>query len=428
MKSAANTPRFAPNPSIWSLVKGFLGARVTILVLIGLIGTLLLAASAHAASTEAEPAGETSSSVSVAEPAAEASSPAPAEPAPEASPAPAEATPEAPSPGQPAVEQAPEASSPAPAAPAPEASSPTPVVEPVAEASSPAPVEPAPEVSSPAPTEPAPEASSPVEPVVEQVQEVLSPAEPVVEKVQEVLAPVVEQVKEVSSPATPVIEPTPEASPVETSKEVPEVSAGKPILEHGTESLSSADNPASSVAPEASGAATGPVTTALSFAPVTTILPPIEELPAISTVSSAYAAALARKGVAQRAVAFALELGGLGASPLYTQTVGLEVHSLISVALVEDLAMGKAGRAGVRAGGRSGNSPGGSGPIAPQPGPAPGGAFGGAAGGGSGIALSGFPTYAGHLLLGAPLAMRRLRLSFQPWLTAFFVLIPERPG
>lgn len=392
MKSGANMPRFAPNQSIWSLVKGPLYARVTSFVLIAFIGTLLLAASAHAASTDAEPAGETSSSVSVAEPVAEASSPAPA-------------------------------------APAPEASSPTPVVEPVAEVSSPVPAEPAPEVSSPVSAEPAPEVSSPVEPVVEQVQEVLPPAEPVVEKVQETLTPVVEQVKEVSSPATPVVEPTPEASsPVGTIKEVAEVSAGKPILEHGAESLSSADDSTDSVAVEASGTATGSATTALSFAPVTTILPPIEELPTISTVSSAYAAALARKGVAQRAVAFARELGGLGASPLYTQTVGLQAHSLISVALVEDLAMGKAGRAGARATGRSGGSPGGSGPTAPQPGPGPGGAFGGAAGGGSGIALSGFPTHVGHLLLGAPLAMRRLRLSFQPWLTAFFVLIPERPG
>ena len=83
---------------------------------------------------------------------------------------------------------------------------------------------------------------------------------------------------------------------------------------------------------------------------------------------------------------------------------------------------------GAPAAGRSGGSPGGSRPIGPPPGPTPSGTFGGAAGGGTGIALSGFPTFAGHLLRGAPVAMRRLRLSFQPWLTAFFVLIPERPG
>jgi hypothetical protein len=69
----------------------------------------------------------------------------------------------------------------------------------------------------------------------------------------------------------------------------------------------------------------------------------------------------------------------------------------------------------------------GSPPVSPGPGPAPAGAAGSSAGA-SGLALSGFLTLAGLLLLGAPRAMRRLRLSCQPWLTACFVLIPERPG
>jgi hypothetical protein len=69
----------------------------------------------------------------------------------------------------------------------------------------------------------------------------------------------------------------------------------------------------------------------------------------------------------------------------------------------------------------------GSPPVSPGPGPAPAGASGSSAGA-TGLALSGFLTLAGLLLLGAPRAMRRLRLSCQPWLTACFVLIPERPG
>jgi hypothetical protein len=69
----------------------------------------------------------------------------------------------------------------------------------------------------------------------------------------------------------------------------------------------------------------------------------------------------------------------------------------------------------------------GSPPVSPGPGPAPAGAAGSSAGA-SGLALSGFLTLAGLLLLGAPRAMRRLRLSCQPWRTACFVLIPERPG
>ncbi len=149
-----------------------------------------------------------------------------------------------------------------------------------------------------------------------------------------------------------------------------------------------------------------------------------EEIP----TGSACVAALTRTIAAQRAEDFTRELGGLGVSSTDTYTAGFDSPSLISAAFVEELDMGTAARAGTHAGGRSGDSPGGSSPIGPPSEPTPSGTFGGAAGGGSGTALSGVPTFAGHLLLGAPLAMRRLRLSFQPWLTAFFVLIPERPG
>jgi len=80
-----------------------------------------------------------------------------------------------------------------------------------------------------------------------------------------------------------------------------------------------------------------------------------------------------------------------------------------------------------RGGGHGGGSAVANPPVSPGPSPAPSGASGAAAGG-SGLALSGFLTLAGLLLLGAPRAMRRLRLSCEPWLTACFVLIPERPG
>jgi hypothetical protein len=81
-------------------------------------------------------------------------------------------------------------------------------------------------------------------------------------------------------------------------------------------------------------------------------------------------------------------------------------------------------------GGDGGNSAGGGRPVTPSPGPAPGGAAGGAASGGSGggVGLTGFLTLAGLLLLAAPRALRRLRLCGRPYRTAFFVLIPERPG
>jgi outer membrane biosynthesis protein TonB len=79
-------------------------------------------------------------------------------------------------------------------------------------------------------------------------------------------------------------------------------------------------------------------------------------------------------------------------------------------------------------GGGGGGSAVGSRPVGPSPGPAPSGSSGASAVGGAGVALSGFLTLAGLLGLAAPRAMRRLRLSCRPWLTACFVLIPERPG
>jgi hypothetical protein len=76
-----------------------------------------------------------------------------------------------------------------------------------------------------------------------------------------------------------------------------------------------------------------------------------------------------------------------------------------------------------------GGSQGGGHPMPPSPSPAPGGASGGAAGGvGGGAGMPGFLAFAVLLALATPRAMRRLRLACLPWRTAFFVLIPERPG
>jgi hypothetical protein len=67
-------------------------------------------------------------------------------------------------------------------------------------------------------------------------------------------------------------------------------------------------------------------------------------------------------------------------------------------------------------------------PLTSAPGPAPSGSSGAATGAaGSGIGVSIFLTLAGLLLLGAPRVLRRLGLSFEPWLAGCFVLIPEHP-
>jgi hypothetical protein len=390
MTGSGNALRIKRTPSIWLLAKGPFGASVAISVLLGI---LLLAGTAHAASP-AEPAAEASSSAPAAEPAQEDSSPA-----------------------APVVEPAPEAE------PAQEDSSLAPAAEPSPEASSPAPA-----------AEPAPETSSPAAPVVETVQEVLAPVEAVVESTQEVVAPVpvVEPAPESSPPAKPT-EETKELPATEPVREASEATTDKPTLEAGTENLSSLPavaaqdaagaGPADTAAPEVSSVPEGPLTTILSDA--------AGESPTSAASSPACAATLARTIAAQRAQNFNRELGGLGSSSIPADTTdGLDGPSLLSAstAFVDDLAGGETSSAGAPAGGRSGGSPGGSSPIGPPPGPAPSGTFGGAAGGGAGAAVSGFPMFAGHLMRGAPIAMRRLRLSFQPWLTAFFVLIPERPG
>ena len=138
---------------------------------------------------------------------------------------------------------------------------------------------------------------------------------------------------------------------------------------------------------------------------------------------------------AQRAGTLSCELAALGGSASDNCTVGwLGGKRIMSstagpthrVSFLTSATTGLSGGGGSGHGGSAvGNAP-----VSPAPGPAPGGASGAAVGGGApgGGALSIFLTLAGLLLLAGPRAMRRLRLSCEPWLTACFVLIPERPG
>jgi len=73
----------------------------------------------------------------------------------------------------------------------------------------------------------------------------------------------------------------------------------------------------------------------------------------------------------------------------------------------------------------------GSAPVAPAPAPlAPAGGLGISAAGGaaSGLAFFLILSFLGLSMLGAPGAMRRLKLASERWRPALFVLIPERPG
>jgi hypothetical protein len=159
-------------------------------------------------------------------------------------------------------------------------------------------------------------------------------------------------------------------------------------------------------------------------------------LPEVANTSSAgrpTLGAAAKMTVAQRVRQFDCDLSSLGehaASGCSAGWLGAQRLLSPSPAGLGATAASVAASAGPppTGGGHGGSGPG-SPPVNPAPGPtpAPSGASGSAAGS-SGIALSGFLTLAGLLLLGAPRAMRRLRLSCQPWRTACFVLIPERPG
>ncbi len=138
---------------------------------------------------------------------------------------------------------------------------------------------------------------------------------------------------------------------------------------------------------------------------------------------------------AQHAEALSCELSALGGRATDNCTVGwlgekrLAESSTIGFARVDGSFATAMGGGLPPGGGGHGGSAVGNSPVSPTPGPAPGGASGGAAvGGGSGVAPSAFLSLAGLLLLAGPRAMRRLRLSSRPWLTACFVLIPERPG
>jgi hypothetical protein len=134
---------------------------------------------------------------------------------------------------------------------------------------------------------------------------------------------------------------------------------------------------------------------------------------------------------AQQAKELRCELSAVGGRMTSSCSAGtLSTQSFASTApsgLANGVVSLAAAAGGSPPGPGNGGSASGGPPVSPTPGPAPGGASG-AAPGASGVALSGFFTLAGLLLLGAPRAMRRLRLSCTPWRTACFVLIPERPG
>jgi hypothetical protein len=250
---------------------------------------------------------------------------------------------------------------------------------------------------------------------------------------------------ETKEPAPVEVPPVVEQTVQEPANEVVVTKTGQEGQESGAAALlhgSSADSGAAqdSVARAASGGETAGESQALIAGPLSP--PPAAPMAGAGEAQAPATLVLGggengpRGGMtaAQRAGALSCELSALGGRTTDNCTVGwlgekrfIAGSSTVSFGSVEgSLAVAMTGA--LPPGGGHGGSAVGNAPASPTPGPAPSGASGAAVGGASGIAPSAFLSLAGLLLLAAPRAMRRLRLSSRPWLTACFVLIPERPG
>jgi hypothetical protein len=300
---------------------------------------------------------------------------------------------------------------PAPEAPAPEAPAPE----------APAPEAPAPEA--PAPEAPAPEAPAPEAP---EAPAPSPPAEPAPAEAPVVPAP------EVRPPEAHVEGPAVEAI-VETSAEP---ASEKTVAEHPQDAASSASQ--SEGAPLARGAEAsstkgtqaaggvgaappGPPGTGLALGAIDPVVP---ARAASATIAARKSAAF---GAGPVDCSRSLEAGSREPCSSWVVAPQLSESSVLPLGAPggplppDPNGGGTAGAGHSVVSAPSGNS---------TPGPQPGGSSGGASagGGGGGLALSGFLTLGGLLLLAAPRAMRRLRLLCRPWRGACFALIPERPG
>jgi hypothetical protein len=346
-----------------------------------------------------------------------------------------------------ATESAPEGTSPAPTTESP------PPVETVTESASenPPPVE---TVTEPPPvTETSTESSPPVEAVTEPTLESAPPVETVTELIPEPPPPVETVTELIPEPPPPVETVTEPVRPVEALKEAtadpiqlaPEAPPPITPIQEQSKEASSSQQPAvegvegspppatpqdAAVLAPATSVAAAPDASTLGDSLATGATTSEPGVPAVKSTSPVRAiGAAARLSEAQRAADLNCELSGLSGPATDDCTAGwLAGQSLSSTSPAYLTTAALTARAATSAGGENGGAMGASRSVTPPPGPAPSGAFGSSAAGGCGTAPAGFFTLSGHLRLVAPRAMRRLKLSCQPWRTAFFVLIPERPG
>ncbi|MCW3068871.1 MAG: hypothetical protein JWL67_1496 [Solirubrobacterales bacterium] len=239
-------------------------------------------------------------------------------------------------------------------------------------------------------------------------------------------------------PPVPANEQAPEAAPVPLKDETHETVAVAPVKEEAWQGSPQPAPPGAGdaatpnhVSGEAGQVTPGPSIGVLSAAAEAQAA---EDASDGSSGGSAAGGAAAAAAIAQRPGSLSCELSALGGGPNRCAPGLLVAEPLLSssptglVSAVAALAVPATGKDGGPPDGGHGGSSVLRPPVSPAPSPAPSGVSGGSATGPSGLALSGFLTLAGLLMLAAPRAMRRLRLTCQLRLTACFVLIPERPG
>jgi hypothetical protein len=387
--ASRNMLGLAKSPSTRIVCNRLLGLR---LVVLALLGSLVITASARAEGPTGEtPAVATAEEASGAPTSGTEASGGTAPPTTEAS---SQASPETTTP-PPASEGSTEG-----------VSTPPPAEEKAAEVTAPPPVEEkAAEVTAPPPAE-------------EKAPEVVAPP-PAEEKAPEVIVPpVVEEAKEV-------------VKPLVGTEETPSILSTHTVTEEAPAGSLSTPSPPPGTATSAEGELASGIATALSNSAVPPAPPSEPGEPPASSTQAAFGA-LSRMAVSQRPGGLSCALSALEGPMTGNCAAGwLAAPSLLPTqpaSLSTATSPWTATTAGAPAEGGHGGSGAGSRPSNPAPGPAPGGASGGSAAGGSGLALSAFLTLAGLLMLSAPRALCRLRLACRPWLTAFFVLIPERPG
>ncbi len=386
------------------------------LLALALLGSMLLAASAHAdaPASEGQPVAtaEEPSDSSTGTQSPEATNPPPQE---------SQQTSSSPPPNE---EGSPEGSS-----------NPPPSEETTAEGSTNPPPEETPQVINPPPEE----KPQVVTPPPEETPQVITPP-PVVEPVAATPPPSQEPpATSVTPPSTelvpevkpPVIEGAPEATTLlPKHEEAPEIVATHAGSEEASATPLAASPSSLPPAGTASVAAENGIASALLGS--TQPSPPLTEPAALVPATAGGASTLARIGASQHPTGLGCTLAALEGtvtSSCAVRWLAPQGVPLAATTLATTATAWTSNVEGAPAEGDRGGTGAGSHPSNPAPGPAPSGASGGSAGGsGSGLALSAFLTLAGLLLLAAPRALCRLRLACRPWLTAFFVLIPERPG